>query len=79
MRYDIKPDYHIKAKRRCLMALYIGLFLALLDGSVLWHFSSNGNWRNALAILSMVLCLLLAGVAYSKYRKLMQDNEKETY
>ena len=41
MRYNIKPDYHIKAKRGYLAAFYIELFLALQAGMVLWHFSSN--------------------------------------
>ena len=50
MRYNIKPDYHIKAKRGYLAASYIELFLALQAGMVLWHFSSNETWRNVLAI-----------------------------
>ena len=54
MRYNIKPDYHIKAKRGYLAAFYIELFLALQAGMVLWHFSSNETWRNVLAIT----CLL---------------------
>lgn len=32
MRYNIKPDYHIKAKRGYLAAFYIELFLALQAG-----------------------------------------------
>ena len=79
MRYGIKPDYHIKAKRRCLTAFYIELFLVLQAGMVLWHFSSNETWRNVLAIVGGAICLLLAGVTYWKYRELVQNNRKEIH
>lgn len=45
MRYDIKPDHHIKAKRGYLVAFYIELFLTLQAGMVLFHFSSNETWE----------------------------------
>ena len=51
MRYNIKPDYHIKAKRGYLAAFYIELFLALQAGMVLWHFSSNETGQYACASL----------------------------
>jgi cobalamin biosynthesis protein CbiG len=77
MRYNIKPDYHIKAKRGYLAAFYIELFLALQAGMV--HFSSNETWKNVLAITGGAICLCLAGLAYWKYCKLVQNSEKETY
>ena len=60
MRYDIKPDHHIKAKRGYLAAFYIELFLTLQAGMVLFHFSSNETWRNVLAIVGGGLCLSFA-------------------
>ena len=79
MRYNIKPDYHIKAKRGYLEAFYIELFLALQAGMVLWHFSSNETWKNVLAITGGAICLCLASLAYWKYCKLVQNSEKETH
>ncbi len=76
MRYDIKPDHHIKAKRGYLAAFYIELFLTLQAGMVLFHFSSNETWRNVLAIVGGGLCPSFAGVTFWKYRRLVQDSKK---
>lgn len=70
MRYDIKTDYHIKAKRGYLAAFYIELFLALQAGMVLWHFSSNETWRNVLAAGQYACASLVCrtGNIVSRYR-----------
>lgn len=49
MKYDIKADHHIRAKRKCLAGLNIGLLLLFQAVRVLWHFPENEGWRNALA------------------------------
>lgn len=78
MRYDIKPDYHLKAKRRCLTAFSVGLILAFQAVRVLWDFSLNEPWRNVLAIVGGLGCLLISGAGYWKYRKLVQENKEKT-
>lgn len=79
MRYDIQPDYHLKAKRRCLTAFSVGLVLAFQAVRVLWNFSLNAPWKNGLAIVGGLGCLLISGVGYWKYRKLVQHNKKRTH
>lgn len=79
MRYDIKPDYHLKAKRRCLTAFSVGLLLAFQAARVLWDVYLNEPWQNVLAILAGLGCLLISGIGYWKYRKLVQNNAKKTH
>lgn len=80
MRYDIKPDYHLKAKRRYLTAFSVGLVFAFQAARVLWDFSLNAPWKNGLAIAGSLGCLLISGVGYWKYRKLVQyKNKKKTH
>ena len=73
MKYDIKADHHIRAKRKCLAGLNIGLLLLFQAIRVLWHFPENEVWRNALAGVSGLICLLMCGVSYWKYRKLTRQ------
>ena len=68
-KYDIKPDHHIRAKRASLTGLTIGLLLLFQAVRVLW----NEGWRNALAGVSGLICLLLCGVSYWRYRKLTRQ------
>lgn len=77
MRYDIKPDYHLKAKRRYLTAFSVGLVFAFQAARVLWNFSLNAPWKNGLAIAGSLGCLLISGVGYWKYRKLVQYKNKK--
>lgn len=79
MRYDIQPDYHLKAKRRCLTAFSVGLVLAFQAVRVLWNFSLNAPWKNGLAIVGGLGCLLISGIACWKYWKLIQHNKKRTH
>ena len=67
MKYDIKADHHIRAKRKCLAGLNIGLLLLFQAVRVLWHFPENEGWRNALAGVSGLIWLLLCGASYWKY------------
>lgn len=79
MRYDIQPDYHLKAKRRCLTAFSVGLVLAFQAVRVLWDFSLNAPWKNGLAIVGGLGCLLISGIVCWKYWKLIQHNKKRTH
>ncbi|WP_417129679.1 hypothetical protein [Phocaeicola sp.] len=75
MKYDIKPDYQIKFKRKCLSAFTISLFLVIQAVRVLWDFSSNENWKNIVALIGGLGCLIVALVALWKYRKLIQKGD----
>lgn len=79
MRYDIQPDYHLKAKRRCLTAFSVGLVLAFQAVRVLWNFSINAPWKNGLAIVGGLGCLLISGIGCWKYWKLIQHNKKRIH
>lgn len=72
-KYDIKPDHHIRAKRASLTGLTIGLLLLFQAVRVLWYFPENEGWRNALAGVSGLICLLMCSVSYWKYRKLTRQ------
>ena len=72
-KYDIKPDHHIRAKRASLTGLTIGLLLLFQAVRVLLQFPENAGWRNALAGVSGLICLLLCGVSYWRYRKLTRQ------
>ena len=72
-KYDIKPDHHIRAKRASLTGLTIGLLLLFQAVRELWHFPENEGWRNALAGVSGLICLLMCGVSYWRYRKLTRQ------
>ena len=79
MHYDIQPDYHLKAKRRCLTAFSVGLVLAFQAVRVLWDFSLNAPWKNGLAIVGGLGCLLISGIGCWKYWKLIQHNKKRIH
>lgn len=72
MRYNIKPDYHIKAKRGYLAAFYIELFLALQAGMVLWHFfrMKRGEmcWLSRVGQYACALLVWRTGNIVSWYR-----------
>ena len=75
MRYDIKPDYQIKPKRKCLSAFTVSMLLSFQAVRVLWNFSSNENWKNIVALTGGLGCLIVAFVALWKYRKFIQNGD----
>ncbi len=79
MRYDIKPDHHIKAKRGYLAAFYIELFLTLQAGMVLVPFSAKEAWRKVMAIVGGGLGLGIAGGTFWKERRVGQESKKEAH
>lgn len=67
---DIKPDYHLKEKRKCLGAITVGLLFTVQAGRILTDFPFNEVWKNILAIIGGLGFLLISGIGYWKYRKL---------
>lgn len=64
MKYDIKPDHHIRAKRASLTGLTIGLLLLFQAVRVLWHFLRTRAGEMPLRGVSGLICLLMCGVSY---------------
>ena len=50
MHTEIKPDYHIKEKRKYTAAFVLFFLLTIQAGRVLYNFSANETWKNILAI-----------------------------
>lgn len=73
---DIKPDYHLEEKRKCLRAITVGLLFTVQAGRILADFSFNEGWKNILAIIGGLGFLLISGIGYWRYRKLILNSKE---
>lgn len=77
MRTEIKPDYHIKEKRKYTAVFVLFFLLTVQAGKVLYDFSANETWRNILAIAGGLVCAIIACLAFVKCRKLEKNKDKK--
>lgn len=79
MHTEIKPDYHIKEKRKYTAAFVLFFLLTIQAGRVLYNFSANETWKNILAIAGGLVCATIACLAFVKCRKLEKNKDKKIH